>query len=149
MVVDVFGLDTETGVVSDRRRFLDFDDAHLWPDGMTVDDEGMVWIALGRGGAVHRYRRDGTLDGVVELPTTNPTSVAFGGVDRADLFITTSWSDLDAEARAAQPFAGAIFRCRPGVTGQPSPRYVRGRRPPAPPPMRHPHPPRSKRGGIS
>jgi sugar lactone lactonase YvrE len=149
MVVDVFGLDTETGIPSDRRRFLNFGDAQLWPDGMTVDDEGMLWIALGRAGAVHRYRRDGTLDGVVELPTSNPTSVAFGGVDRADLFITSSWSDLDAEARAAQPLAGAIFRCRPGVTGQPSPRYLRTRLPPAPPPMRHPHPPRSKRGDPS
>ncbi len=153
MVVDVFGLDAETGIPSDCRRFLDFGDARLWPDGMTVDDEGMLWIALGRAGAVHRYRPDGTLDGVVELPTTNPTSVAFGGVDGADLFITSSWSDLDADDRAAQPLAGAIFRCRPGVTGQPSPRYLRTRPPPAPSPRRHPHratltAPPSKRGGI-
>jgi len=123
MVVDVFDLDVGTGTVSGRRRFLDFADAELWPDGMTVDDEGMVWIALGRAGAVHRYRSDGTLDGVVEIPTSNPTSVAFGGADGADLFITSSWFDLDPEARGAQPDAGALFRCRPGVTGRPSPRY--------------------------
>ena len=59
---------------------------------MTVDDEGMLWVALGRAGAVHRYRADGTLDGVVELPTTNPTSVAFGGIGGRDLYITTSGS---------------------------------------------------------
>lgn len=132
-VVDVFDLDPTTGVLSDRRRFLDFNDARIWPDGMTVDDKGMLWVALGRAGAVHRYRADGTLDGVVELPTSNPTSVTFGGIEGGDLYITTSWTDLDADSRAAQPLAGAIFRCRPGVTGRPSPRYMAV--PPAPPPV--------------
>ena len=122
--VDVFDMDVETGAISGRRRFRDFGDAQVWPDGMTVDDEGMLWVALGRAGAVHRYRPDGALDGVIELPTTNPTSVAFGGADGGDLYITTSWFDLDADSRAAQPLAGAIFRCRPGVTGRPSPRYA-------------------------
>jgi xylono-1,5-lactonase len=123
-VVDVFDMDPETGAISNRRRFLDFTDARVWPDGMTVDDEGMFWVALGRASAIHRYRPDGALDGVVELPVTNPTSVAFGGADSGDLYITTSWFDLDAEERAAQPLAGSIFRCRPGVTGRPSPRYA-------------------------
>ena len=123
-VVDVFDLDPATGAIDHRRRFLDFSDAQVWPDGMTVDDEGMLWVALGRAGAVHRYRPDGTLDGVVELPATNPISVAFGGIGGRDLYITTSWFDLEPDNRAAQPLAGAIFRCRLGVTGPPSPRYV-------------------------
>ena len=121
-VVDVFDFDSDTGEVSGRRRFLDFTAAGFWPDGMTVDDDGMFWVALGLAGAVHRYRPDGTLDGVVEVPTSNPTSVAFGGADGGDLYITTSWTDC--EQRAAQPLAGAIFRCRPGVTGRPAPRYA-------------------------
>jgi sugar lactone lactonase YvrE len=123
-VVDVFDMDAATGALSGRRRFLDLSATHVWPDGMTVDDEGMLWVALGRAGAVHRYRADGTLDGVVELPTTNPTSVAFGGLDGGDLYITTSWTDLEPDGRAAQPLAGVILRCRPGVTGKPSPRYA-------------------------
>jgi sugar lactone lactonase YvrE len=123
-IVDVFDLDPETGAISGRRRLLDFSDAQVWPDGMTVDDEGMLWIALGRAGAVHRYRPDGTLDGVVEIPTTNPTSVTFGGPDGADLYIVTSWFDLDEGSRPAQLLAGAIFRCRPGATGRPSPRLA-------------------------
>jgi sugar lactone lactonase YvrE len=122
-IVDVFDLDPVTGGATRRRRFLDFTDDQVWPDGMTVDDAGMFWVALGRAGAVHRYRPDGTLDGRVELPTSNPTSVAFGGPDRGTLYITTSWSDVEPDRRAAQPLAGAIFRCRPGVTGPPSPRY--------------------------
>jgi xylono-1,5-lactonase len=123
-VVEVFDLDPATGALSGRRRFLDFGEAQVWPDGMTVDDEGMLWVALGRAGAVHRYRPDGTLDGVVELPATNPTSVAFGGIGGRDLYITTSWFDCEPDSRAGQPLAGVIFRCRPGVTGPPSPRYA-------------------------
>ena len=121
-VVDVFDLDPRTGAVSARRRFLDFTDEQVWPDGMTVDDDGGLWVALGRAGAVHRYRPDGKLDGIVEVPTTNPTSVAFGGTDGGDLYITTSWTDC--EHRAEEPLAGAIFRSRPGVTGRPSPRFA-------------------------
>ena len=124
LVVDVFDLNLETGAISGRRRLVDFSDAQVWPDGMAVDDEGMLWIALGRAGAVHRYRPDGTLDAVIEIPTSNPTSVTFGGPDGADLYIVTSWFDLDERARATEPLAGAIFRCRPGITGRPSPRFA-------------------------
>ncbi|MCX4757224.1 SMP-30/gluconolactonase/LRE family protein [Kitasatospora purpeofusca] len=127
MTVDLFDLDVDTGALSGRRRFLDFTGAGVWPDGMTVDDDGMLWIALGRAGAVHRYRPDGTLDGAITLPTPNPTSVAFGGPDAGDLFITTSWSDLEAPNRSLQPLAGAVLRCRPGTTGRPAARYVRTR----------------------
>jgi xylono-1,5-lactonase len=123
-VVDLFDLDPVTGALTGRRRFLDFGEAQVWPDGMTVDDEGMLWVALGRAGAVHRYRADGTLDGVVELPVTNPTSIAFGGIGGRDLYITTSWFDLDIDSRPTQPLAGVIFRCRPEVTGPPAPRYA-------------------------
>jgi sugar lactone lactonase YvrE len=144
-VVDVFGMDPATGALTGRRRFLDFCEAHVWPDGMTVDDEGMLWVALGRAGAVHRYRPDGTLDGVVELPVTNPTSVAFGGIGGRDLYITTSWFDCEPDSRAAQPLAGAIFRCRPGVTGPPSPRYAGVPAPPERDLAAH----RPAKGGIS
>ena len=99
-------------------------------------------------GAVHRYRADGTLDGVIELPATNPTSVAFGGTDRGDLYITTSWSDCEPGSRAAQPQAGAIFRCRPGVTGPPSPRYA-GVPAPEPLPERDLDAHRPEKGDIS
>ncbi len=123
-VVDVFDLDPETGAVSGRRRFLDFSEVQVWPDGMTVDDDGMLWVALGRQGAVQRYTPEGKLDESITLPTSNPTSVTFGGADGGDLYITTSWFDLDEDGRASQPLAGAVFRCRPGVTGRPSARLM-------------------------
>jgi sugar lactone lactonase YvrE len=121
--VDVFDLDPETGNIEGRRRFVDLREAGFLPDGMTVDDEGMLWVALGKAGAVHCYRPDGRLSGVVEIPTSNPTSVTFGGPDGGDLYITTSWVDLEEEKRPKQPLAGALFCCRPGVTGAPAPRY--------------------------
>ncbi len=121
MTVDVFDLDVAGAPLGNRRRLLDFGAEQIWPDGMTVDDEGMLWLALGRSGEVRRYRPDGTLDGVIEIPTSNPTSVAFGG-DGADLYITSSWFDLDAVDRPEQPLAGAVFCCRPGPTGPSSPR---------------------------
>lgn len=120
-VVDAFDFDVVTGELSGRRRFLDLAEEQVWPDGMTVDDEGGLWVALGRAGAVRRYSAGGTLDAAIALPTSNPTSVAFGGRDRGDLYITTSW--VDCEQRADQPLAGAIFRCRPGVSGPASPRF--------------------------
>jgi sugar lactone lactonase YvrE len=121
--VDVFDLDPETGALSNRRRLLDLSDAHVWPDGMTVDDGGLLWVALGREGEVHRYTPDGKLDGFVTVPTSNPTSLTFGGADGGDLYITTSWTDC--VQRASQPLAGSVFRCRPGVSGRPSPRLGR------------------------
>jgi sugar lactone lactonase YvrE len=128
--VDLFDLEAATGELNDRRPFVDLGAEGWWPDGMTVDDEGMLWVACGRAGAVQRYRRDGILDGVVEVPTSNPTSLAFGGPDGADLYITTSLVDLEPATRGHEPLAGAVFGCRPGVTGRPSPRYEDDEPPP-------------------
>ena len=122
MVVDLFDLDPTTTTLSARRRFLDFTADGIWPDGMTVDDEGCLWLALGRSGQVRRYRPDATLDAVIDLPVSNPTSVAFGGADARDLFITTSWYDVPADQRDAQPLAGAIFVARTEASGMASPR---------------------------
>ncbi len=116
-IVDVFDLDGGDPV--NRRRFADLGDSGGWPDGMTVDVDGHLWVAVGRTSSVHRYAPDGTLDGRVELPVTNPTSVTFGGTDGGDLYITTSWFDLEPDERPGQPLAGAIFVTRPGVTGPP------------------------------
>jgi xylono-1,5-lactonase len=148
-IVDVFDLDPATGAIGRRRRFLDFSDMRAWPDGMTVDDESMLWVALGRAGAVYRYRADGTRDGIVEVPTSNPTSVAFGGADGGELYITTSWFDLEVDRRNAEPLAGVIFRCRPGVTGPPSPRYAGVPASPGPVPGHHLDAGRPGKGGIS
>ena len=87
------------------------------PDGLCVDQEGGVWVAVNGGSAVHRYDAAGTLSERVELPVTQPTACTFGGPDLGTLYITTSRENLDDDE---QPLAGAVFTCRPGVGGLPA-----------------------------
>lgn len=115
--VDAFDADPATGAVGSRRVAFPVAAASGIPDGMTIDDDGALWVALWGGGAVHRYTADGRLDTVVELPCMNATSCAFGGADLGDLYITTSPLGLTEADRASQPLAGGLFRFRPGVTG--------------------------------
>ena len=114
--IDVFDYALSTGEISNRRPHVWIPPALGSPDGMTIDADGGLWVALWGGGAVHRYV-DGRLDRVIELPVSQPTSCAFGGPDLDQLFVTSAWKDLSAGARRAQPLAGSLFRCRPGVRG--------------------------------
>ena len=92
------------------------------PDGLTVDSEGGVWVALYGGGAVHRYGPDGTLTEVVEVPVSKPTAVALAGDDLRTLVITTTREGLAGDA---EPLAGALFAARADVPGR-LPRPFRG-----------------------
>jgi sugar lactone lactonase YvrE len=115
--------DTATGAVSafddgrrlaGRRTFAAIAADDGAPDGLTVDAEGGVWVALYGGGAVRRYAPTGELDAVVELPVTNVTACTFGGAGLDRLFITTTRENVpDGE----QPAAGSVFSCAPGVRG--------------------------------
>ena len=112
---DVFDYDPAAGLTG-RRPFVRFgDDGN--PDGLTVDAEGGVWVALFGGGAVHRYDPAGRLDAVVEVPAAQVTACTFGGTDLGELFVTTSREGLGADD---DPLAGSLFRVRPGVLGLPA-----------------------------
>ena len=119
--VDVFDFDPDTGELSGRRPAVHVDPEHGAPDGMTLDSEGGIWVAMWRGGAVHRYRPDGLLDEVVEVEPRQVTACTFGGEGLDELYITTSRQDLPADS---DPTAGSLFRCRPGVTGVPPYEYA-------------------------
>ncbi|MET9785843.1 SMP-30/gluconolactonase/LRE family protein [Streptomyces canus] len=101
--VDVF--DHESGRLSGRRTFVGIEDGAGFPDGLTVDADGCVWVALWDGGAVRRYTPDGSLDHVITLPTPRVTACAFGGPDLTDLYITTARVGLDAP----HPVAGSLL----------------------------------------
>ena len=116
--VDVFDWDPAAGAVSQRRPFITLRADEGVPDGLCVDADGHIWLALWGGGAVRRYRPDGAPDLEVRLPVANVTSCAFGGPDLDELFITTAMSDLNEPELEAQPMAGAIFRYRPGCQGR-------------------------------
>lgn len=111
---DVFDYATDTGL-TDRRPFARHG-AELLPDGLTVDAEGGIWVAMNGAGAVHRYGAEGTLEAVVELPVAQVTACAFGGPGLATLFVTTSRENLPPNA---EPPAGSLFAAEPGVKGVP------------------------------
>jgi sugar lactone lactonase YvrE len=117
--VDVFTVDRGSGDLSDRRGLVDVPESVGLPDGMCVDDEGCLWVALFGGGALRRYSPLGELLAVISVPAANVTSVAFGGPGLDELYITTARGADDESTRAAEPYAGGIFRARPGVTGPP------------------------------
>ncbi len=123
--VDVFDFDAAAGEITHRRHLVEIPEADGIPDGLCVDSDGFVWVALWEGGAIHRYSPDGRLDGKIELPVTHPTSVAFGGPELRDLYITTARCALTEAQISEQPDAGALFRCRPGPAGM-GPNVYRG-----------------------
>jgi sugar lactone lactonase YvrE len=115
--VDAYRFDAETGGLGPSDRVVTVAQSEGMPDGLTIDAEGNIWVALFYGGEVRCYRPDGVLQGTIRLPVKQPTSVCFGGPDLGDLYITSAAYALDADALREQPLAGATFVCRPGVTG--------------------------------
>jgi sugar lactone lactonase YvrE len=110
---DVFDWTVEEGLLN-RRPFVT-DHRNGSPDGLTVDSEGGIWVALYGGSAVHRYDAAGVLDEVVEVPTSQVTAVAFAGPHLDRLIITTSRERMGS---SPEPLAGAVFTALPGITGR-------------------------------
>ena len=118
--VDVFDYDPATGEAFARRPFADLSAFDGAPDGLTVDLDGCVWVAMWGGGAVRRLTPEGGLDAVLPVPVSQPTSCAFGGPGLADLFITSANIGLSQAERAEQPLAGRLLHVQPGPLGLPS-----------------------------
>lgn len=112
-----FDYDPSSGALGARRTIARFDDQPGMPDGSCVDSEGFIWNAQWNGRRVVRYAPDGRIDRVVKVPALNPTCVAFGGDNLDTLYITTARYLMTAEQIAAEPQAGALFACKPGVRG--------------------------------
>ncbi len=110
-------IDAFTGAIGARRTFAEIDVGEGRPDGLCVDVEGAVWVALWPGWSIRRYLPDVTLDALIQLPVAQVSSCAFGGPDLDELYITTAWTGLSDAERAAQPHAGGLFRAHPGVRG--------------------------------
>ncbi len=119
--VQAFDYDGDEGAISNARTAFAIPESMGHPDGMTIDSQGMLWIALFRGSAVRRFNpADGTVLATVELPASNVTSCSLGGGDLRDLYITTARIGLSDEQRGEQPLAGGLFCARvevPGVAG--------------------------------
>ncbi len=118
--IDVFDFDPETGAIANRRPFVEVPAEAGIPDGLTIDADGFVWLALWGGAALRRYGPDGGLERSVPLPVSHPTSCAFGGPGLDLLYVTSARRPLGADERARQPAAGGLLRLRPGVVGRPA-----------------------------
>lgn len=112
--IDVFDYDLRSGLTG-RRPFVELG-AGL-PDGLTVDAQGGVWVALFGGGAVHRYSAEGRLSEIVDVPTPQVTACTLGGPRLDELYVTTSQESIDP---VDDPLAGALFRADAGVAGMPA-----------------------------
>jgi sugar lactone lactonase YvrE len=121
--IDAFDYAPSTGEISNRRIAVEVAREAGTPDGLTLDAEGGIWVALWGGGAIHRYL-EGRLERVIKLPVRRPTSCAFGGADLDELYITSASEGLSDAERRAQPLAGSLFRIRPGIRGLPARSYA-------------------------
>jgi sugar lactone lactonase YvrE len=119
-VIHAFAFDGERGTISDGRVLVRVDEEVGGPDGLTVDADGDLWVAIFGGGRVRRYSPDGELREELPVPATETTSCAFAGPGLNRLYVTTAteyWSD---EQRRAEPAAGLVYRFDMDTTGRPA-----------------------------
>jgi sugar lactone lactonase YvrE len=120
--VSAFDYDIESGDITNRRKVIDIDPSTGKPDGMTVDEEGMLWVAHFGGGRVTRWDpKNSRLLQTVEVPAPRVTSCAFGGLHLDELYITTARSGMDQNELKSNPQSGGLFKVKPGVRGRPEP----------------------------
>jgi sugar lactone lactonase YvrE len=120
MRVDVFDFDLDQGTIAGRRPFVTFPKGPARPDGLIVDRDGGVWVALYEGAAVHRYRPDGTLDCVFDLPVTFTTKCAFGGPDLRQLYVTSARGNPSNPDPRDTEHAGGVFCFDTNYRGKPA-----------------------------
>ncbi|GEO26014.1 regucalcin-like protein [Alicyclobacillus acidoterrestris] len=115
--VVMFDYDLTTGSLSNRRTAVRIEDG--FPDGMTVDAQGMIWVAHWEGWKVSRWNPF-TGERLMELalPVSCVTACTFGGSNLDELYITSASRDIGADRQAAQPHAGGVFRAHIGIRGQ-------------------------------
>ena len=123
--LDAFDYDASTGAASHRRRIAEIANDPTSAsgitvgDGLTVDAEGGIWVAVHGAGEVRRFAPDGALLQTVRVPVLSVTSVAFGGEGLDELYLTTAGAYPEGVPHDA-PGEGGIFVCRPGVRGRPA-----------------------------
>ena len=105
-----FAFDGATGAIADRRTLVTVDADVGAPDGLTVDVDGDLWVAIFGGARVRRYSPDGTLRGELLVPAAETTSCAFAGMDMNRLYVTTATEHWTEEQRHGEPSAGLVYR---------------------------------------
>jgi sugar lactone lactonase YvrE len=119
-VVHAFAFDSERGTLSDGRVLIEADEEVGTPDGLTVDADGDLWVAIFGGGRVRRYSPEGALREELLVPALETTSCAFAGPGLHRLYVTTATENWSDEERRAEPAAGLTYRFDTDATGRPA-----------------------------
>lgn len=112
-----YRFDLDSGDVSGRRVLVDMSELRGWPDGLAVDVDGNIWVAMYDGWGLNVFDRAGARIHHEALDVARPTSVAFGGDDLDQIYVTTACQELNEEELVAQPNAGEVLRLDPGARG--------------------------------
>ena len=115
-----YDYDVRRARVSSPRRWVVCSEFEGRPEGLVVDSEGCVWVAMHWTGRIHRYAPGGDLETVLWAPTTRVTDLVFGGRRLDEMYVTSACFGYDERALVADPYAGALFRFSPGATGLPA-----------------------------
>lgn len=116
--VYAYDFDIDSGTIANQRRLIYVDpEKDGYPDGLTVDAEGFIWLCHYDGWKVTRHAPDGTVVDVIETPVPRPTSCIFGGTELATLYITSAIEDLTEAQLAEAPMSGDVFSAKPRVGG--------------------------------
>ena len=116
--IRAFDYEVSTGAISNERIAVEVSTSLGFPDGMAIDIEGMLWVAMWKGSVVARFNpHTGALISKIEVPALNVTACAFGGEKLDTLYITTARVAMTTEERIQFPDAGSIFMALPGVPG--------------------------------
>lgn len=118
-VVRSFDYTIEDGSIANPRVVVTVPKEMGHPDGMTIDEEGMLWVAHWGGSSVGRWNpKTGELLQKIDVPAPHVTSCAFGGENLDILYITTARQGLNDQQLATYPHSGGLFMVKPGVKGQ-------------------------------
>ena len=120
--IDRFHVDPDSGALSERKLFVQMTVGRENPDGMAVDDEDHVWVAVWGASEVRRYRPDGSLAETVRVPTRQPSSVCLVGREQPRMFVTSAATGLEA----SDELAGAVFAMPTSVRGRMADRFRLG-----------------------
>jgi sugar lactone lactonase YvrE len=123
-IIYVYDFDAESGTITNRRELISTPDEPGVPDGLTIDDEGFLWSLRWGGAKVTRYDPAGRVVLEIPLPVPHPTSCAFGGADRNELFITSAWTELKEAERLRFSQAGDLFHVQTDITGPARPKFL-------------------------
>jgi sugar lactone lactonase YvrE len=119
--VRAYDYDVKTGNIANRRRAFEIPNSLGWPDGMTSDTEGNLWVALWGGAQVTKWNPNtGQLLERIPVPALQPSSCVFGGRNRNELYITSARKDMNEADLRKFPLSGGLFRVETKVEGMPT-----------------------------